>query len=220
MLSLRQAGLSLDSERRNIVKTPGRGIVKSRNALQENTLRDVPMTTNAKGKKVVQGTPLQLKAIRKQAQVSKVKGTPVVRPLGDKTPFPNRTANRATLVSSPSAKLANRPPSDESHQTNSVRRHVRLPRSASRSFETPVNAGNHWDASEIDIEVGGAMVNHSFEEEDYDEVEYMPPRVDGKQSSSMSTRYALTRGGLLTPLQKFHMSRLSSCPITEKSARP
>ncbi|KAI6165977.1 hypothetical protein EDD17DRAFT_1549871 [Pisolithus thermaeus] len=188
MLSLRQPGFPLDSERRNVVKTPGRAIVKSRNALQENTLRDVPMTVNAKGKKVVQGTPLQPKAIQtdrvvkdalgKQAQVPKVKGTPVVRPLGDKTPFPNRTANRATLVSSPNAKLANRPPPDESHQANSARRHVRLPRSASRSFETPVNAGNHWDASEMDIEVGGATVNHSFEEEDCDEVEYMPPKVD------------------------------------------
>lgn len=170
------------------MKTPGRGIVKSRNALQENTFRDVPTTINAKGKKVVQGTPLQLKAIQtdrvvkdalgKQAQASKVKGTPVVRPLGDKTPFPNRTANRATLVSSPSARLANRPPPDESHHANSARRHVRLPRSASKSFETPVNAGNHWDTSEIDIEVGSATVNHSYEKEDYDEVEYMPPKVD------------------------------------------
>lgn len=170
------------------MKTPGRGIIKPRNALQENTFRDVPTTINAKGKKVIQGTPLQLKAIQtdrvvkdalgKQAQASKVKGTPVVRPLGDKTPFPNRTANRATLVSSPSARLANRPPPDES-QANSARRHVRLPRSASKSFETPVNAGNHWDTSEIDIiEVGGATVNHSYEEEDYDEVEYMPPKVD------------------------------------------
>ncbi|KAI6037568.1 hypothetical protein EDC04DRAFT_2122743 [Pisolithus marmoratus] len=187
MLGLRQAGLSLDPERRNVVKTPGRGLVKSRNALQENTFRDVPTTVNAKGKKVVQGTPLQLKARQtdrivkdapgKQVEVSNANRTPAVRPLGDKTPFPNRTVNRATLVSSPSIRTAN-PPLGESHRASSARRHVRLPRSASKSFETPVTAGNHWDASETDIEVGGAVANQSVAEADYDEVEYMPPKVD------------------------------------------
>ncbi|KIO09469.1 hypothetical protein M404DRAFT_131585 [Pisolithus tinctorius Marx 270] len=188
MLGLRPAGVSLDSERRNIVKTPGRGLVKSRHALQENTFRDLPTTVNAKGKRVVQGTPLQLKVTQtdrvvkdapgKQAVVSKIKGTPVVRPLGDKTPFPNRTAVRATLISSSSTKTANGSP-DESRRASSVRRRVRLPRSASKSFETPVTAGNHWDASDIDIEIGGVVANQSLAEEDYDEVEYMPPKVDG-----------------------------------------
>ncbi|KAG6329749.1 hypothetical protein ID866_9342 [Astraeus odoratus] len=188
MLSSRSAALPLDGDRRNMVKTPGRALAKSRNALQENTFREPPMTVNAKGKRAIQNTPLQTKTIQtdrvpkdapgKQPQRLRLKDTPTVRPLGDKTPFPNRTANQGLAISDTITKIAKPPLLDGSVRTHSARKHVRLPRSASKSFETPVTTGNHWDVSDIDIEVAGAVGDQSLQEEDYDEVEYMPPKVD------------------------------------------
>jgi hypothetical protein len=100
------------------------------------------------------------------------------RPLGDKTPFPNRIANHATPFQmtkpifdvTPGALL----------RPSSARKHVRLPRSASKSFQTPLTGGDHWDVSDIDInpEVVAAP-SQSIEEEDYDEIEYMPPKLPG-----------------------------------------
>lgn len=55
-----------------------------------------------------------------------------------------------------------------------------MPRSASKSFETPQTQGNHWDVSDTEIEgLETAAVNLSIEEEDYDEIEYMPPSAIG-----------------------------------------
>lgn len=114
------------------------------------------------------------------------------RPLLDKTPFANRAgAVFITPLPHSSKKLpfAKLPLADHSHQTptllrpSSTRKHIRVPRSASKSFETPQSQGNHWDVSDISIEcpdVGAAVVNESIEEEDYDEIEYMPPTAVGK----------------------------------------
>ena len=56
-----------------------------------------------------------------------------------------------------------------------------MPRSASKSFETPQSQGNHWDVSDISIEAPEtAVVNEFIEEEDNDEVEYMPPSAIGE----------------------------------------
>jgi len=216
MLGTRPTAVSLDGDRRNITKTPGRALAKPRSALQENACRDVPMTVNAKGKKVIHNTPLPLRTLRalidlvndiylksyiietdrvlkdapaKQTQVSKLRETPLIRPLGDKTPFPNRTANQ---VVPPSFSSKTNPTLlDGSLRTSSTRKHDRLPRSASKTFETPVTSGNHWDVSDIDIEIGGVVANQSLEEEDYDEVEYMPPKVEG-ESCSPSSQNRLT----------------------------
>ncbi|KAF9241780.1 hypothetical protein BU15DRAFT_73128 [Melanogaster broomeanus] len=187
MLSAWPAGVPLDADRRITTKTPGRALVKSRNALQENELRNVPMTVVGKGKRVVQNTPLQLKTQQidrvlkdppgKHVGASKLKGTPAVRPLGDKTPFPNRTANHATLHVT-GTKISKPALLEGSLRPSSARKHVRLPRSASKSFETPVTGGHHWDVSDIDIEVDTAVANKSIEEEDYCEIEYMPPKVE------------------------------------------
>jgi len=132
-------------------------MLKSRSALQENVGRHIPVTVDGKAKKA-----------------------PVIlapsRPLGDKTPFPNRIANHATPLKTikpifnitPGALL----------RPSSARKHVRLPRSASKSFQTPLNGGNHWDVSDIDIDPEVvAAPSQSIEEEDYDEIEYMPPKL-------------------------------------------
>lgn len=64
---------------------------------------------------------------------------------------------------------------------SSTRKHIRVPRSASKSFETPqTRTGNHWDISDASIEVAEVPVlNESIQEEDYDEVEYAPPPLPG-----------------------------------------
>ncbi|KAF9227107.1 hypothetical protein BS17DRAFT_446179 [Gyrodon lividus] len=187
MLSTWPAGLPLDADRRNLTKTPGRALGKSRNALQENALRNVPMTVIGKGSKVVvQNTPFQLKTQHRvlkhppgnQVGPSKLKDTPAVRPLGDKTPFPNRTATNQAILPVAGAKISKPALLEGSLRPSSARKHVRLPGSASKSFETPVTGGHHWDVSDIDIEVDTAAVNKSIEAEDYGEIEYMPPKVD------------------------------------------
>lgn len=162
--------------------------MKSRNTLQENVGRHVPVTVDGKAKKAaLQQTPFHPNTLQSQkilkdhAGTTKLKGKePVIlapsRPLGDKTPFPNRIANHATPFQmtkpifdvTPGALL----------RPSSARKHVRLPRSASKSFQTPLTGGNHWDVSDIDInpEVVAAP-SQSIEEEDYDEIEYMPPKL-------------------------------------------
>jgi len=64
---------------------------------------------------------------------------------------------------------------------SSTRKHIRVPRSASKSFETPQSQGLHWDVSDISIEGPEiAVVNESIEEEDCDDIEYMPPSAVGE----------------------------------------
>ncbi|OAX40922.1 hypothetical protein K503DRAFT_736667 [Rhizopogon vinicolor AM-OR11-026] len=188
MLSSRPLGITFDGDYRNLTKTPGRTMLKSRNALQENVGQHVhvPGTVAGKAKKAaLQHTPfhpntLQPQKTRKHhGEATKSKGKESFassRPLGDKTPFPNRIVNHSTPLQviqplfdvTPSAFL----------RPSSARKHIRLPRSASRSFQTPVTGGNHWDVSDIDInpEVAAAP-NQSIEEEDYEEIEYMPPKL-------------------------------------------
>ncbi|KAF9227062.1 hypothetical protein BS17DRAFT_814006 [Gyrodon lividus] len=146
------------------------------------------MTVIGKGSKVVQNTPFQLKTQQtdrvlkhppgNQVGPSKLKDTPAVRPLGDKTPFPNRTATNQAILPAAGAKISKPALLEGSLRPSSARKHVRLPGSASKSFETPVTGGHHWDVSDIDIEVDTAAVNKSIEAEDYGEIEYMPPKVD------------------------------------------
>lgn len=110
---------------------------------------------------------------------SKLKDTPVVRPLGDKTPFPNRTAN---LLPANGVKIAKPALLDGSLRPSSARKHDRLPRSANKAFETPITNGKHWDVSDIEIEVDALVANQSIQEQSHDEIEYMPPKVEGKRA--------------------------------------
>ncbi|KAL6303540.1 hypothetical protein BKA93DRAFT_335816 [Sparassis latifolia] len=168
-------------------KTPGRAL-KGRNTLQENLGHHGATTVNGKGKLVqtphrpaVQG----LKAVKD--------GKPIVtvpRPLFDKTPLPNRLAN-AVPFKTPApqtAKLAKLSLLDPAPactprgvlRPSSTRKSLRTPRSGSakHSFETPVTQGNHWDVSDGDVSMDvqvGAEEKETVHEDDYDEIEYMPP---------------------------------------------
>ena len=65
MLSARPTGLPLDADRGIATKTPGCVLSKTRNVLQENAVRNAPMTVIGKGRKLAQNTPLQSKTLRK-----------------------------------------------------------------------------------------------------------------------------------------------------------
>lgn len=114
----------------------------------------------------------------KQVGPSKTRDTPTTRPLGDKTPFPNRNTNHPAVTG---AKLAKPALIDGSLRPSSARKHDRLPRSTSKVFETPITDGKHWDVSDIEIEVDASVANKSIQEECHDEIEYMPPKVEGKR---------------------------------------
>ncbi|KAF7972607.1 hypothetical protein HWV62_17424 [Athelia sp. TMB] len=164
------------------VKTPGKAILKGRGALQENANYHGPMTGNAKGKKVVLHTPAHPKTLQPQRALKDSaygKITAVTRPLGDKTPFQNRISSFATPL--PNGSKISKLSVPSLLQTpgllrpSSARKHDRMP-SATKNFQTPQTQGNHWDVSETEIECPETVaVNLSIEEEDYDEIEYMPP---------------------------------------------
>ena len=116
----------------------------------------------------------------------------VTKPLGDKTPFPNRQSQALKTPAPQTAKLAKLSLYDESLAKtpgnlllpSARRKSIRLPRSASRKFQTPNAQGHHWDVSDGDVQldVGEEVEETTNEEPDYDEIEYMPPKVPGKCS--------------------------------------
>ncbi|KAH9949117.1 hypothetical protein B0H21DRAFT_688884 [Amylocystis lapponica] len=162
-------------------KTPGRGL-KGRNALQENIIHHGAMSVNGKAKAAK--TPFRQGTLR-----SVKPSVAVARPLGDKTPFPNRAAPLRTPAPH-AAKLAQlellapapaltpgallRP--------SSMRKSLRIPRTSTGGgkldFTTPVTQGNHWDVSDEELQVGaeaGVEEPEAEPAEDFDELEYMPP---------------------------------------------
>ncbi|OCH88635.1 hypothetical protein OBBRIDRAFT_888955 [Obba rivulosa] len=172
------------------LKTPGRALLK------ENVIRG-PMTANAKGKTAQ--TPFHATLQPKTAAKAGTKLATVSRPLLDKTPFPNRvqpalkTPCPQKADHAPPAKLgvlafADPAPAQTlgtpgtALRPSSTRKSLRAPRSAGKlalDFKTPVTRGNHWDVSDGDVSVGGAEVGAEERgavlEEDYDEIEHMPP---------------------------------------------
>ncbi|EPS93019.1 hypothetical protein FOMPIDRAFT_1136962 [Fomitopsis schrenkii] len=169
-------------------KTPARA-TRDRNLLQEN-LHRVPMTVNGKGKALQ--TPRRAMAVQSHKALShSVKPTiRVQKPLGDKTPFPNRVANTVPFdaPAPQTAKLAKLALLEAPQEVlpeallrpSSARKSLRAPRmsgSIQLDFKTPVTRGDHWNVSDGEIDVD---LNEEAEEvadvrgEDDDEIEYMP----------------------------------------------
>lgn len=132
----------------------------------------------------------------------------VSRPLGDKTPFPNRqqpplktpapqTAkiaklslleNHAALLQTPGSLLLPSARRKSLRARNSESGREKL------NFKTPVSNGNHWDVSDDGIEVDaneGVAEENEVQLDDSDEVEYMPPKQTGPVSCQLavSSRY-------------------------------
>ncbi|KAJ7162276.1 hypothetical protein C8R46DRAFT_1104089 [Mycena filopes] len=175
MLSSRS---TLDS--RAGAKTPGR----------ENTTHRAALKGKFKNNDNTVSVPLQSNVDVSKSFAS-VREVP--RPLVDKTPFPNRVAlaskfatplpdkqklaqllleaNKTNALFSNSSAAP-----DSAARASSARAHVRAPRlSANTNFETPLLKGNPWDVSEVEM-VLPDTVAEVLESEDYDEIEYMPPK--------------------------------------------
>ncbi|KAJ7765098.1 hypothetical protein DFH07DRAFT_916677 [Mycena maculata] len=182
MLSSRPAHLFTDG--RMTAKTPGR----------ENTIHRGPTTVHGKGKQnsvaPVQPNSVQPQRTVKDGFPSKNPIRLATRPLGDKTPFPNRDAPNKFNTPLPGDQKIARLVLTETHKhqllhlnatpdsvarPSSTRKHVRVPRSASKSFQTPLMNGNPWDVSDLEIVVPLAEEPVAAETDDFDEIEYMPP---------------------------------------------
>lgn len=208
MLSSRIVPLNVDAQNYPY-KTPGRLKSRTENAIY-------PITLNGKSKDVSK-TPFRPPTLRTFIQSNsslrrliyrsftendKAQGKPViittrpaVRPLGDKTPFPNRIGTHqqfqtplqqtstfsALSFQEPDTLLQFGKTPDSLLRPSSLRKHVRAPRSGSKNFETPPNNGNHWDISDSSIIVPEAQVQETTTtvEDDCDEIEYMPPNTLG-----------------------------------------
>lgn len=121
--------------------------------------------------------------------------TTISKPLGDKTPFHrNDTKPKLDLLGAGPAKLdainfGDIIPGEALLRPSSARKSIRGRRSSGSgtalnitNFKTPFTKGNHWDVSDLDIPVDVAEAEgevEAVEQEDYDEVEYMPPTAVG-----------------------------------------
>ncbi|EED78599.1 predicted protein [Postia placenta Mad-698-R] len=148
----------------------------------------VPMTVAAKSKSAL--TPHRPLTAKSQRTLKVKPFITVSRPLGDKTPFPNRVANDAqsqtpSPLNEKLAKLSLEEPGPAIVpgallRPSSARTSLRIPRTSGGKYEfkTPITQGNHWDVSDGDIDVESEIQSEEQEavqEEDYDEIEYMPP---------------------------------------------
>ncbi|KAF7305007.1 hypothetical protein MKEN_01215500 [Mycena kentingensis (nom. inval.)] len=183
-------------------KTPGR-----ENAAAHRGLGGAPMTVNGKARQGAAGYAQPSKSTNELTKTAPRLLTHKL-PLGDKTPFTNQVADKRFVTplpgaekiaklnlglallenttSMPQPQLGATP--DSVLRPSSTRRHSRTPRISAgalvgqTSFITPMNNGRHWDVSEGDIAVGetelAVEAEPEGEKDDYDEIEYMPPKVD------------------------------------------
>ncbi|KAJ7466939.1 hypothetical protein FB451DRAFT_1401796 [Mycena latifolia] len=200
MLSLRSTHLPTDG--RPGAKTPGleNAIHRAVDKAASKSNAAVPLQSNTQSRvhKDKDANVGGTKSLAREA----------ARPLGDRTPFPNRdttiVSNRFNAANTPlpdNQKLAkllleanrtnalyhspldNTPVSDSVPRASAGRTYVRAPRLSviqQNTFETPLNNGRHWDVSEAEISVPEVWADSpagGLELDDYDEVEYMPPKV-------------------------------------------
>lgn len=135
----------------------------------------------------------------------------VSRPLGDKTPLPNRLGTVVFETPLDKAKalkpsvlrdLSVQPTNFEGddfpelvQRPSSLRKNLRLPSNLSlkKNLETPVNQGIHWNMSDGDIVHDSQLAQQESVDEDkidQDEIEYCPPNtlgMDYQFSSSFIT---------------------------------
>ncbi|KAG6828890.1 hypothetical protein H0H92_006396 [Tricholoma furcatifolium] len=188
MLSARPVALGTDSHAFPS-KTPARARGRVENA--------VPMTVHGKGKEIMIQTPFPAgkQVPQKAPMTTQVHGKQIVlvtrpRVLGDKTPFPNRSkaqqfqtplqkASKFPVLSflEPQTHLEPHKTPESQRRPSSTRKQDRVSRSAEKAFVTPLNNGNHWDVSDLSIVVPEAELAEELLQDDYDELEYMPPNT-------------------------------------------
>lgn len=136
------------------------------------------------------------KIIPDPQSVSKATDPSMTRPLGDKTPKPNRQSLSLFTPGPRGAKPAKftlpvlqdeREAKSPSQPPSSTRKKLRTPRISS-SFQTPITKGDHWNVSDVSIEEGTSILAESNDtdvnEPDDSEPEYMPPKHIGESDGS------------------------------------
>ncbi|KAJ6507443.1 hypothetical protein C8R47DRAFT_1315656 [Mycena vitilis] len=190
-------------------KTPGRENAQAdrRLMMTGHGKQNLKQTQNPLGPQSVQ--PTRTKSLLVPGTE---KTTTKSRPLGDKTPFPNRPATAFTtplpgdtngklarLVLNPALQPQTEPGTTPASvaRPSSARTHARAPRmsgSASKStlfdnlnagppletlqFQTPATNGRPWDVSPLAPSPIALPASLPEPEDDFDEIEYMPPKVD------------------------------------------
>ncbi|KAF5335203.1 hypothetical protein D9611_010899 [Ephemerocybe angulata] len=190
-------------------KTPARLKGRAENLILHAGAR----TVGPKGKSVLKTpfAPGSVQPNRLLKEVLATQGKPGTstrqnKPLGDKTPFPNRqihnaqnpNGNNGDFVKIPKLVFAETTTqkggaTPEMQRPSSSRRHSRgLMRSAGKnSFQTPANNGRHWDVGDIDIASPEVQVQDAIPEDDLDEIEFMPPNTLGALTGLSLARSAL-----------------------------
>ncbi|KAF9478354.1 hypothetical protein BDN70DRAFT_836229 [Pholiota conissans] len=142
------------------------------------------MTVNGKGKNAFPKTPFQPSSVQPLGGKQRILMT-TSRPLGDKTPLPNRFGGNILFQTplpgmSKLSKLNKGGTPDSVQRPSSMRKHIKQPRnSGGKAFETPVNNGNPWDVSDGGIVIPEVQPETTVEDEgdDKDEIEYGPPNT-------------------------------------------
>lgn len=126
------------------------------------------------------------------------------RPLVDKTPLPNRQFRQVLHTPLTNAGKISKLPlpalidDQEDHTTpppSSSRKKLRIPRNSIKFLQTtPITKGDHWNVSDISIELAnsslGDVAEEDINEPDYSEPEYMPPTAIG-DVTLLSHKYPL-----------------------------
>ncbi|THH18518.1 hypothetical protein EW146_g2487 [Bondarzewia mesenterica] len=152
-----------------------KGSAQGKDALQENAIYHIARTVNVKASKSSFQTPLKDKSLKPQkifkdgSQTTKVPTKIHSRPLVDNTPFPNRQQNFVDYSGSVVGEACPTCDAGPSHHRARFRSNTRCV-----TLTTPVTNGNHWDVSDIQIDVPAVQEVQEAEVEDYDEIEYMP----------------------------------------------
>ncbi|KJA18350.1 hypothetical protein HYPSUDRAFT_69995 [Hypholoma sublateritium FD-334 SS-4] len=167
-------------------KTPGRALKnRAENAHAGAATINGKLGKHATAATAFPKTPFQASAAKPGKQ--RIQLT-TARPLGDKTPLPNRFAHALFQTTLDGAtKLSKLVPHrdgageggsgagtpDSAQRPSSMRKHPKHPRNSGR-FETPVNSGRHWDVSDGEIAVPEAVQQATIVEDagDLDELEY------------------------------------------------
>ncbi|KZV86581.1 hypothetical protein EXIGLDRAFT_752727 [Exidia glandulosa HHB12029] len=162
-------------------KTPARATLQTKSLLKsENKARAQPQTS--KRVALVPHTPAVQPSAKKTATTTNRGAlqdkTPHVNRLAHQTPAPGATKKKHVAATPfQPVKEQQTPPSSQS-LPSATRTRVRVP---SNAFETPLPSGNHWDISDgsIDLQPSSALSaslsSAGIVEEDFDDIEYMPP---------------------------------------------
>lgn len=190
-MSSRPISVHTDFPQGAAFKTPGRAL-QHRSALQENAGtvhraggKNMILQTPAKGLNA--SYPTQTPAPGKGAGAAgKAPVLTIGRPLGDKTPFPNRGLNRGFPVANIELDGSLLPSSARKSSRRSSRGfgslgvgELNFATLGLGKFQTPRVNGNPWDVEDVELEAHAeeaeAALLEEVETEDFDEFEYMPP---------------------------------------------